>query len=107
MYAIIQDSGTQIKVQEGDVIRVAPRKLPSDAATVIFDDVLMVGNIEGADPKLGRPLVDGAAVTGDVLAETESEKVTIFKFKRRKTYKRKRGHRQYYMKVKITSIQAG
>ena len=107
MYAIIQDSGSQIKVQEGDVIRVDPRELPPDSATVIFNDVLMVGGIEGTDPKLGRPLVEGAAVTADILSETDSDKLTVIKFKRRKTYKRKRGHRQTYMKVKVTSIQAG
>ncbi|MAE63456.1 MAG: 50S ribosomal protein L21 [Phycisphaeraceae bacterium] len=106
MYAIIQDSGTQIKVEEGDVIRVAHRDLDPETATITFDSVLMVGQQEGSDPKIGSPLVDGASVTADILSTDESEKYTIVKFKRRKTYKRKNGHRQGFLRVKITSIQA-
>lgn len=107
MYAIIEDSGSQIKVQEGDVIRVARRELPDDAATITFDRVLMVGDIEGqpTEPRIGEPLLEGAKVTADVLAEERGEKVTIIKFKRRKNYRRKRGHRQPYLRVKVTGIQ--
>ena len=103
MYAIIEDSGTQIKVSEGDVIRVAKRQLAADTATITFDKVLMVAN--NGETKIGTPTVDGAKVTADVLGEHRTEKVTVIKFKRRKDYKRKRGHRQDYLKVKVTSIQ--
>lgn len=103
MYAIIEDSGTQIKVSEGDVIRIAKRPLAADTATITFDKVLMVAN--NGDTKIGQPMVEGAKVTGDILGEHRAEKVTIIKFKRRKDYKRKRGHRQDYLKVKVTSIQ--
>lgn len=104
MYAVIEDSGTQIKVAEGDVIKVATRDLPEDVATITFDRVLYVG--EGADARIGAPVVDGAKVTGDILEEGRTDKVIVQKFKRRKNYRRKKGHRQDFVKVKITSIKA-
>ena len=104
MYAIIEDSGTQIKVSEGDVIKVATREIPAESLSVTFDRVLMVGG-EGAERKIGQPMVAGAKVTADILAE-DSEKYTIMKFKRRKTYRRKKGHRQHFLRVKVTSIEA-
>ena len=103
MYAIIEDSGTQIKVTEGDVIKVATRALPADAATVVFDRVLMVG--DGEQAAVGTPVVEGAKVTADVLAEERGKKIAIIKFKRRKNYRRKNGHRQDHLRIKITSIQ--
>ena len=105
MYAIIEDSGTQIKVSEGDVIQVALRELPANTATVTFDRVLMVGGTDAA-AKVGVPLLAGAKVTADVLGEGKTDKVEIFKFRRRKNYRRHRGHRQDFLKVKITGIQA-
>ena len=107
MYAIIEDSGTQIKVSEGDVIQVALRDLPADKATVTFDRVLAVGGLGDDKPaKIGAPLLAGAKVTGDVLGEGKTDKVEIFKFRRRKNYRRHRGHRQDFLKVKITAITA-
>lgn len=108
MYAIIEDSGTQIKVSEGDVIRVATRDVPANSSTLTFDKVLMVGDVEGKidQPTIGTPRIDGATVTADVLAQEKTDKVIVIKFKRRKGYKRKYGHRQDYLKVRITSIQA-
>mgnify|MGYP001367941221 CR=1 FL=1 len=103
-YAIIEDSGSQIKVSEGDVIKVALRDLPENAATITFDRVLLVGNGEG-NARIGEPLVAGATVTADILGEERGEKVRIVKFKRRKNELRRRGHRQDYLKVKITGIQ--
>ncbi len=103
MYAVIEDSGTQIKVAEGDVIQVAKRELAADTATITFDRVLMVG--DGDKAKVGDPLVKGAKVTADILAQGRTDKVTVIKFKRRKDYRRKKGHRQDYLKVKITSIK--
>ena len=106
MYAIIEDSGTQIKVSEGDVIKVALREMPADVATVTFDRVLAVGGTEDEAAKVGQPLLEGAKVTADVLARERDDKVMVTKFKRRKGYLRRKGHRQDYLKVKITSIQA-
>ena len=108
MYAIIEDSGTQIKVSEGDVIKVALRELPPDVATLIFDRVLAVGGGEDADAvaaTIGQPLVEGAKVTADVLSQERDDKVMVTKFKRRKGYLRRKGHRQDFLKVKITAIQ--
>ena len=103
MYAIIEDSGTQIKVSEGDVIRVDARELPADAVELSFDRVLLVG---GDQPRIGQPLVDGAKVTAEILAEDVSEKTEIFKFKRRKKYRRHKGHRQHFVQVRISRIEA-
>ena len=108
MYAIIEDSGTQIRVREGDEIKVARRELPEDVATVMFDRVLLVGPDEGDKDlaKIGQPLLDGAKVTADILEEGRDRKVRVVKFKRRKGYLRRKGHRQDFLKVKVTSIQA-
>lgn len=103
MYAVIEDSGTQIKVSEGDVIEIDRRDLPTDAATVTFDRVLMIG---GDSLTIGQPVVEGAKVTADILEEGRTDKVPVVKFKRRKNYKRMKSHRQDYLKVKVTSISA-
>lgn len=105
MYAIIEDSGTQIKVSQGDVIRIDPRELPGpDAATLSFDRVLMVGGPD-SEPRIGQPMLDGVKVTADILADDVSEKVDIYKFRRRKNYRRHNGHRQHYIQVRITGIE--
>lgn len=104
MYAIIEDSGSQIKVSEGDIIKVALRDLPEDAANITFDRVLLVGSGEG-DAKIGAPILAGATVTGDILSQERDTKVRIIKFKRRKNETIRRGHRQDFLKVKITGIQ--
>jgi large subunit ribosomal protein L21 len=103
MYAIIEDSGSQIKVAQGDIIKVAIRDLPANTATLKFDRVLLVGEI-GKEVKIGQPLVAGASVTADILSQEKTDRVVIRKFRRRKNYRRHRGHRQDYLKVKITGI---
>ncbi len=103
MYAIIEDSGTQIKVAQGDVIKIDPRELAEDASSVTFDRVMMIGNPEG-DANIGAPHIAGATVTADILEEGRDDKIMIVKFKRRKTYKRMNGHRQNYIKVQVTAI---
>ena len=105
IYAIIEDSGTQIRVAQGDIIKVAIRDLPENATTLSFDKVLFVGDSE-AGPKIGLPLVSGASVTADLLAQKKTPRVEIRKFRRRKNYRRHRGHRQDYLEVKITGITA-
>lgn len=106
MYAVIEDSGTQIKVAQGDVITIDKRELTEDQAELTFDRVLMVGGEESA-AKIGAPLVSGASVTAEILEEGRSEKINVVKFKRRKGYKRNNGHRQDFIKVKVTGINAG
>ena len=105
MYAVIEDSGSQFKVSEGDVIRVDLRDLSDEQTSIDFDRVLMVSGEEG-EPKIGTPHLEGAKVTADVLTEVKGEKVTIIKFKRRKNYRRKRGHRQRFLRVRITGIES-
>lgn len=102
MYAVIEDSGTQFKVAKGDIIRV---DLRGDEApdTIDFDKVLLVG---GDSTTVGAPYVKGASVTADVLTEVRGDKITIIKFRRRKGYRRKRGHRQRFLRIKITGIAA-
>ena len=103
MYAIIEDSGTQIKATVGDEIRIDLRELDDSATSVTFDRVLAVGGESGA--KIGTPYVAGASVTADVVVrEFKDKKIDVIKFKRRKGYRRKQGHRQRYMSVKVTAI---
>ncbi len=105
MYAIIEDSGGQIMVREGAVIEVDLRELSDDAKTVTFDRVLMVSPEEGKLGKVGTPYLAGAKVVADIVErEVKGEKIDIVKYKRRKNSKRKQGHRQRYMTVKVTSI---
>jgi large subunit ribosomal protein L21 len=101
MYAIIEDSGRQFKVTSGDVILV-DRAADENTKTITFDKVLLVGG-EGT-PKIGVPLVGGATVTADVLGAIKGPKIDIVKYKRRKGYHKKIGHRQPALKVKITGI---
>ncbi len=102
MYAIIETGGKQLKVEEGQEIFV--EKLGVEAGeTVTFDKVLAVG---GDDLKVGAPYVDGAKVTATVVKEDRAKKITVIKFKAKKNYKRKQGHRQPYTKLTINKIEA-
>ncbi|MEG0766517.1 MAG: 50S ribosomal protein L21 [Clostridia bacterium] len=103
MYAIIVAGGKQYRVQQGDVIYIEKIEV-EDNATVNFD-VLMLGKDEQG-VVVGTPVVEGAAVTGKVLGQVRGEKIVIFKYKSKKNYRRKQGHRQPYTKVEITGIQA-
>ena len=101
MYAIIEEGGKQFKVTSGDTIEI-DRAPEGDAKTLTFDRVLLVGG-EG-QPKVGAPLVGGATVTADVIGPVKGPKVVSVKYKRRKGYRKKIGHRQGYTAVKITGI---
>ena len=104
MYAIIEDSGTQIKVSEGDVIDVDLRERADDSP-IKFERVLAIGDTSSEDAaRVGMPYIDGASVTAEVIEEIKEDKIHVIKFKRRKGYKRKTGHRQSYLKVKINEI---
>ena len=102
MYAIISTGGKQYKVEEGDVLRV--EKLDAKAEDkYTFDEVLLVG---GRSVKVGNPLVEGASVDATVVAEGKAKKVTVYKYKPKKGYHKKNGHRQQYTEVKIDKINA-
>src|SRR3954469_17981956 len=101
MYAIIEEGGKQFKVTSGDTLQV-DRAVEGDAKTITFDRVLFVGG-EGS-PKIGAPVVAGATVSADVIGPVKGPKVVSVKYKRRKGYHKKIGHRQQYTAVKITGI---
>lgn len=102
MYAIIETGGKQIKVTEGQEIFV--EKLASDVdEEVTFDQVLFIG---GDAVKVGNPYVEGASVTAKVERHGRGKKITVFKYKPKKNYSRKQGHRQPYTKLVIEKINA-
>ena len=103
MYAIIEDSGQQFRVQEGDEIEVDLREAKA-GSTVTFSDVVLVGG--GDQTLIGKPHVKGASVKAEVLGEVKGEKLEIVKYKRRKKSRRHVGHRQKYLSVRITKIKA-
>jgi large subunit ribosomal protein L21 len=104
VYAIIEDSGTQIKVAPGDVVDVDLRDVGQDAKKLTFDRVLLVGADADGEATIGTPYVSGAAVTAEIVGEVKGDKIDVIKFKRRKGYRRKLGHRQRYLRVKIDEI---
>ncbi|MBR4691744.1 MAG: 50S ribosomal protein L21 [Oscillospiraceae bacterium] len=104
-HAIIVTGGKQYRVAEGDILFI--EKLPAEAGdTVTFDQVLAVVNDE-ADPIIGTPTVAGAAVTAKVVKNGKAKKIRIFKYKAKKNYRRRQGHRQPYTQVQIDAITVG
>ncbi len=100
-FAVFESGGKQHRVAEGEVVRL--ERLPGDAGeVVVFDRVLMVAGGDGVS--IGDPLVAGGQVTGEVVSQGRGRKLRVIKFKRRKNYLRKKGHRQAYTDVKITAI---
>ena len=103
MYAVVQTGGKQYRVSEGDVITV--EKLNAEAgSTVSLDKVLVLG--EEGKLTVGTPYVDGAAVSAEVVENGKGKKVVIFKYKAKKDYRKKQGHRQPYTKLEIKAICA-
>ena len=100
MYAIIETGGKQYRVQQGDVIYV--EKLDKEADAAVEFDALLIGD-EGS-VKVGKPVVEGAKVTAKVAGQVKGEKIIVFKYKSKKNYRRKQGHRQPYTKVTIGKI---
>ena len=101
-YAIIKTGGKQYRVSEGDRIRV--EKLDGDVGTELtFDEVLMVS---GDKVSVGTPLVGGASVKAKIVAQDRAKKVIVFKYKRRKNYRKKYGHRQPFTEIEITGVSA-
>ena len=102
MYAVVRTGGKQVKVAPGESVRV--EKLDGAVGdSVEFSEVLLIGG-EG-DVKVGKPLVDGAVVTGEITAQARGPKLRIFKMKRRTGYRRKQGHRQSYTEILVDKIQ--
>ena len=103
MYAIIEDHGRQFTVRQGEELDIDRKEL-TEKESIVFDRVLLVR--DDNDTKVGTPLVEGAKVVATVLREIKAPKVIVRKFKRRKNYRRKQGHRQRYTRIRIESIEA-
>jgi large subunit ribosomal protein L21 len=103
MYAVFKTGGKQYRVTTGDTIKV--EKIEAEkGSTVELDQVLMVG--EGEDVKIGAPFLEGGKVTAKVVDHGRGEKIKIIKFKRRKQYMKRMGHRQYFTQLEIIGIDA-
>ena len=100
MYAIIATGGKQYRVSEGDKIYI--EKIDAEVGSTVSFDVLLVE--DNGNVKVGTPVVEGVKVEGKVEAQTRGEKIIVFKYKAKKNYRRKQGHRQPYTKVEITKI---
>ncbi len=103
MYAIIETGGKQYKVQVGDSIRIEKLNV-APGESVVFDNVLVVGQEDSLT--VGSPYVKGAAVKADVVDNGKGKKIIVYKYKSKKTYHKKNGHRQPFTKVAITAIEA-
>lgn len=101
MYAVIETGGKQYRIQEGDILSVE-RLGAGEGEKVSFDKVLLVNGEDGI--KVGKPYVEGAAVEGEVLFHGKGKKIIVFKYKAKKNYRKKQGHRQPFTRVKITKI---
>jgi len=104
VYAVIMSGGKQYRVAEGEVVCVEKLKAEIDAP-VEFNDVLLVKTDEKV--VIGKPLVEGASVQGVLQAQEKADKVLVFKYKKKKQYRRTRGHRQQYSEVRIDKINVG
>jgi len=103
MYAVVNTGGKQYKVQQGEVLRV--EKIPGDVGSpVMFDRVLMFS--DGDNVSIGQPELDNVAVEGHIVEQGKAKKIIVFKYKKRKRYRRKQGHRQTFTAVQIDSITA-
>jgi large subunit ribosomal protein L21 len=103
-YAIFKTGGKQYRAEPGTTLRIATIEgEPGDS--VVFDQVLLGG--KGDKAKVGTPMLSGAKVTGEIVKHGKGDKIIVFKFKRRKNYSRKQGHRQKFTEVRIKSISLG
>lgn len=101
MYAVVATGGKQYKVQRGEILRV--EKLPGNVGDpVTFEKVLLFS--DGENLTIGNPLVPDVAVQGQIVEQAKAKKILVFKFKRRKRYRRKQGHRQEFTAVRVDSI---
>ena len=101
MYAVVAAGGKQYKVEEGDILRI--EKVTGNVGDALtFDKVLLIS--DGDNLTIGQPMVEKALVSAQIVEQSKSKKIIVFKYKRRKRYRRKQGHRQLYTAVKIDSI---
>jgi large subunit ribosomal protein L21 len=103
MYAVVSTGGKQYKVQKGETLRI--EKIPGEVGgKVTLDKVLLVA--DGENIRVGRPMIEKAAVQVSIVEQDKAKKILVFKYKRRKRYRRKAGHRQPYTAIRIDGIEA-
>jgi large subunit ribosomal protein L21 len=103
MYAVVSTGGKQYKVQQGETLRI--EKIPGEVGSkVTFDRVLMVA--DGENVRVGQPVLEKAAVLASIVEQDKAKKILMFKYKRRKRYRRKAGHRQPFTAIRIDGIEA-
>lgn len=103
MYAVVASGGKQYKVEAGEVLRV--EKLAGEVgSSVTFDKVLMFS--DGENVQIGQPALENVKVSGSIVEQDKGKKIIVFKYKRRKRFRKKQGHRQAYTAIKIESIEA-
>lgn len=103
MFSVIQTGGKQYLVKEGQVLKI--EKLPGEKGSpVVFDQVLMTASEDGSEVKIGHPYLEGARVQAEILEQGRNRKILVVKYKPKVRYRRKRGHRQFYTKVRIAQI---
>jgi large subunit ribosomal protein L21 len=103
MYAVVSTGGKQYKVQKGETLRI--EKIPGEVGSkVTLDKVLLVA--DGENIRVGRPMIEKAAVQASIVEQDKAKKILVFKYKRRKRYRRKAGHRQPYTAIRIDGIEA-
>ncbi len=102
MYAVIATGGKQYRVAPGDTIQIEKLENSDGGNSITFEEVLLIAN--GTETKIGAPYIDGAKVHADILAQKRGEKINIIKFRRRKHYMKRQGHRQYVTEIKIKDI---
>ena len=102
MYAVVNTGGKQYKVQKGETLRI--EKIPGEVgSSVTFDRVLMVA--DGENIRIGQPVLENVAVQAQIVEQDKAKKILIFKYKRRKRYRRKNGHRQPFTAIRIDGIE--
>jgi large subunit ribosomal protein L21 len=103
MYAVVATGGKQYRVEEGEVLKV--EKLPGEVGEeIVLNDVLLYS--DGENVNIGQPKVDGASVKAEIVEQGRLKKVIIFKYKRRKRYRKKQGHKQHFTDIRIKQIEA-
>jgi large subunit ribosomal protein L21 len=104
MYAIVETGGKQYRVREGDVLRIE-RMQGEPGQELLLDKILLIGNGEGV--RVGTPFLEDVRIRAEILAQRRGRKILVFKFKRRKDYRKKQGHRQDYTGIRIKAIEQG
>ena len=103
MYAIIKTGGKQYRVEEGQIIKV--EKLPAEVGTSVeFNEIMLFSDDHGL--KIGQPVIEGAKVIGKVIDQSKHKKIVVFKYKPKKRYRKKTGHRQPYTSILVEKIEA-